>query len=283
MYTSIKTRGFTLMELLVVMAVIMLLAAIGYPIYSTAKDYTYTTKCKVQLQGIGRAFAMYQSEHHGWLPRCDKGSGSRQDRIQWKMVLSMYMGEYTWDAYKKWEKGKKNELPLHQAWTDPTRGVGDGVYMASKGQFEPIPVLGESRSGLYDATVFMMASKEFVKQFHRQPNDGDNTWIHNKAVELARNRNAEALKRPMNWYEFKHISSAAIIGPTKKSTVHYSYTGANIKSKKITKIDFRHRGGIANILFLDGHVMEFYKDDKESERDLINRWNNRYLLNLRDD
>ena len=295
MYRGIKRQGFTLMELLVVMAVIMLLAAIGYPVYSTAKDYTYTTKCKVQLGGIGRAFAMYQSEHHGWLPRCDQGSGkqdpeetgyNRGNPIRWKMILSMYMADRKWDDYKQWEKGKRGVLPLHKAWVDPTRGVGDGVYMASKGQFEPIPVKGSSRAGLYDATVFIMASKLFVEQFRRQPTDSDNAWIHGKAVELANNPSSDALKRPMNMQEFKHISHAAIVGPTKKSTVHYAYTaGVNSKPTKVTstalnQIDFRHRGGIANVLFLDGHVMEFTKGDKESERDLIDRWNNRYLLEL---
>ncbi len=291
MYRDIKRQGFTLMELLVVMAVIMLLAAIGYPVYSTAKDYTYTTKCKVQLQGIGRAFAMYQGEHHGWLPRCDQGSGKQDPEgngynkgnpLRWKMILSMYMADRKWDDYRRWEKGKKGVLPLHKAWVDPTRGVGDGVYMASKGQFEPIPVIGSSYPGRYDATLFMMALRVFVADEGRQPtSEADNTTIHEMALKLANNPGSDALKRPMNMQEFKHISHAAIIGPTKSAIVHYAYTsGTDNKPRNVTQIDFRHRGGIANILFLDGHVMEFYKDDEASERDLIDRWNNRYLLDL---
>ena len=55
--------GFTLVELLVVMAVIAILAAMLLPVLSRAKEQGYNAVCKGNLRQMGIALANYTGEH----------------------------------------------------------------------------------------------------------------------------------------------------------------------------------------------------------------------------
>jgi len=62
-----RPRGFTLVELLVVVAIIALLVTILAPSLGRAKDLAQSTVCKVHLKGAGQAMRVYTSEWNGWL------------------------------------------------------------------------------------------------------------------------------------------------------------------------------------------------------------------------
>lgn len=68
-----KSKGFTLIELMIVVAIIGILAAVAIPAYN---DYTQTTKASAGLAGLGAyktAVAMcYQKQ--GALSACDAGT-----------------------------------------------------------------------------------------------------------------------------------------------------------------------------------------------------------------
>ena len=63
--------GFSLVELLVVVAIVGMLAAVLLPSLEAARDKSRTVVCAARLQQWGQAFACYASENNGFWPHCD--------------------------------------------------------------------------------------------------------------------------------------------------------------------------------------------------------------------
>ncbi len=63
-----SSRAFTLIEMLVVVAIIALLVAILLPSLSKARQAARVTLCLSNLRSIGSASTMYMSDNRDWLP-----------------------------------------------------------------------------------------------------------------------------------------------------------------------------------------------------------------------
>lgn len=67
-----KTRIFTLVELLMVIVVITILIAIIFPATTTVRDRSKKSACANNLRQIGMGLNMYADEHDSTYPRCTK-------------------------------------------------------------------------------------------------------------------------------------------------------------------------------------------------------------------
>jgi prepilin-type N-terminal cleavage/methylation domain-containing protein/prepilin-type processing-associated H-X9-DG protein len=87
-----QRKGFTLIELLVVVAIIAILAAILFPVFSQAREKARQSTCQNNLKQIGLAFAQYEQDYDGFIPRGDIGLDIGNDRF-WFGVLNAYLGK----------------------------------------------------------------------------------------------------------------------------------------------------------------------------------------------
>jgi prepilin-type N-terminal cleavage/methylation domain-containing protein len=68
-----RTHGFTLVELLIVVAIVALLAALILPGLSRAREYAYFTSCKSSLRQMGVGMLVYATDNRGRLPHGNYG------------------------------------------------------------------------------------------------------------------------------------------------------------------------------------------------------------------
>ena len=71
-----RTRGFTLVELLVVIGIIALLISILLPSLNRARETANRVKCASNLRQIGQAILLYSNENKGAYPRTAYSAGT---------------------------------------------------------------------------------------------------------------------------------------------------------------------------------------------------------------
>lgn len=89
--------GFTIVELLAVIAIIIIVAAIAVPAVSSARDKAASAKCVSNLRRIAAAALMYEADNNGEFPMFYSPDASKI----WYNALPQYMGEkafQTWDT-----------------------------------------------------------------------------------------------------------------------------------------------------------------------------------------
>jgi len=87
-----RTRvGFALVELVLVIAILSVLAALAMPVYFGARELPRRTTCASSLRQIGLAFSMYLADWDGAFP--NTGDPYLWMGRRWRWPLAPYLGE----------------------------------------------------------------------------------------------------------------------------------------------------------------------------------------------
>ena len=94
-----KNRGFTLVEILIVLAVFAALAGIGVPLFKSALAKSREAACLTNLRSLGVALEGYLQDHNRIMPELAMGRASRdEDTPVIETALLPYVGNP--DAFK---------------------------------------------------------------------------------------------------------------------------------------------------------------------------------------
>lgn len=130
-----RRRGFTLVELLVVIGIIALLISVLLPALNSARRSANTTKCLSNLRQLGTAQLMFAQDHKGyaikaWFNDSPRGLGKSEDWGFRDAAGNTTELGYGWDSvmyHKKYVQGK-DVFRCPADTSDLFRGVG---YSAS--------------------------------------------------------------------------------------------------------------------------------------------------------
>lgn len=87
-------RAFSLVELLVVLAIVSLLAALTLPALARARTRAQGIVCTGQLRQLGVAVRLYATDHDDFLPRSQHSAAAHRER-PWGSALAPYLGGHT--------------------------------------------------------------------------------------------------------------------------------------------------------------------------------------------
>mgnify|MGYP006278654973 CR=1 FL=1 len=166
-------RGFTLVELLIVIAIIALLIAIILPSMSLAKEVTYRLRCRAHLHQILTAVNSYASVNRQYLP----GLLAAVDNEYYVNEMGGSPGPWGWRATTPtssgllWRGGFLQEPDIWLCpavhYTSPGEHYGNGLDDPWTYHFTTNARTMFGRGGMYD----FMRTDDGAMHFHRRASD----------------------------------------------------------------------------------------------------------------
>ncbi len=93
-----KNRGFTLIELIIVIAILTVLAALTVPVLQMGSRTAKSVKCIANLKAIYLGLVQYTDEFDDFLPAAGSDEGEKNGWPAWYRTLLPYVGNQ-WEVY----------------------------------------------------------------------------------------------------------------------------------------------------------------------------------------
>ena len=224
-----RHRGFTLVELLVVLGIITVLIAILVPTLSGARKSAQRTACLSNMRQLGNSLTLFTIEHRGYLPKAwyndginygDMSSerwGYRDPMWGWDYVLQRYIRNK--DVFR---------CPSDEGGT--TRGLWNDGYAGLPDKPDADNIPASYRMNLSDYVSWGIALKIFK--------------IPKPAQAIYLLEGTPGLPVPMdNWH---HVATWEGIGPTS--------AGGHVGKNYTQNVAYNRHNKGANYVFADGHA-----------------------------
>lgn len=124
-----RNGGFTLVELLVVMAIIVILTSLLLPALARAKEESRRAFCDNNLRQWGTAFTMYADDSSQFFPAAKITNGTpgdagfNEDAVQWSDLLAFAQAGQGYNVWYNVLPPYIGKQPLYQYAADPTNFV----------------------------------------------------------------------------------------------------------------------------------------------------------------
>lgn len=219
-------QGFTLVEILVVIAIVGLLAGLLFPVFANARESGRITSCASNLSQIGKAIALYTSDNRERYPLIVDDKNATNG--------------CTWvDAVYPYAKSTK-------VFSCPSAKHGD--YVPGCGPAQPIPGGEPGEEDGFNGSYDMVTP--FIEAQITQNSTGSSGGYQIYPKSLSQSK-----------YRFPSSTILVLDGSDTSYFFHNTFAVVNPGIDKITSVDDlkdggilpRHRDGV-NLLYVDGHV-----------------------------